>query len=183
MQGNWSRQGKNSYKQKTIKMDTIECLKQRRCVREFLDKEISDNILKDIVDCARLAPSAINIQPWEFIVVKNKKLLKEIADLTDYGKFIKDSAACVIVVCKDTKYYLEDGCIASENILLAARAYGIGGCFVAGDKKSYCRDVLKLLEVPEDYKLVSILPLGYCSSFPKLPKKRELNEVFHLNKF
>jgi len=163
-------------------MDAIECIKKRRCVREYLNKEISDKIIKDIIDCARLAPSARNIQPWEFIVIKDKKHLKSIAEMTDYGKFIKDAAICIIVICKDTKYYLEDGCNASMNILLSARAYGIGGCWIAGDKKAYAEKILKFLEVKGGYKLISLLPLGYCKDFPKEPEKRKIEEVMHIEK-
>jgi len=162
-------------------MKQTDIIKQRRCVRAYSKKTIPIDILKDIVDCARLAPSANNVQPWEFIVVAEKDTLKKIADITDYGKFIKDAAACIIVICKDTKYYLEDGCAAAENILLAARMHNIGSCWVAGDKKSYAKEILGLLEVPEGFKLISIIPLGYTSKFPEPHDKR--TDVAHFEKF
>lgn len=165
-------------------MKAIDCLKERRSIRDYKDKKIPKKVLKEIIDCGRLAPSARNVQPWEFIVVTKDKKLKELASLAEYGGFIRKAAACVVVVCKDSKYYLEDGCIASENILLAARAHGIGSCWVAGDKKNYADDVLDLLDVEEDHKLVSLLSLGYPKEeFPKPHGKRELDEVLHWEKF
>jgi len=163
-------------------VDAIEAIKNRRSIRKYSNKEISQDILKDIVDCARLAPSANNIQPCEFVVITNKIKLREISEITDYGKFIENAVACIIVACKEAKYYLEDGCAATENILVAAKAYDIGSCWVAGDKKPYAGEILKLLEFPQGYKLVSIIPLGYPNEAPK-PMKRYLNEVLHLEKF
>jgi len=164
-------------------MDALECLKTRRCIRQYKDEPIDKKILKEIVDAARLAPTARNIQPWHFVVVTGKETLKKIADLTDHGKHIADAAACVVVCCEDTKYYLEDGCTASENILLAAKSFDISSCWVAGDKKGYCEGIKKLLEIPQDYKVVSLLPLGYAVSEVQPHDKKELDEVLHWEKF
>lgn len=164
-------------------MDALECIKTRRCIRDYRDKKIEKEILKEIIDAARLAPTARNIQPWHFVVVTEKETLRKIAELTDYGKFIADAVACIIVCCEDTKYYLEDGCNASENILLAAKSFGIGSCWVAGDKKDYCKNVKKLLEIPNGYKVISLLSLGYPISEVQPPDKKELDDVLHWEKF
>jgi len=163
--------------------ETINIIKKRRSHRSYLDKPISREIIAEIIDCARLAPSAYNLQLWEFVAVTNKEVLKKIASVTDYGKFIKNSLACVIVLSKDTKYYLEDGCAATENIIIAAESFGIGSCWVAGDKKEYCKDILEFIGAPQDYKVVSILPLGYYYKETNLPKKRALKDVLHWEKF
>lgn len=162
-------------------MDAIQCLKKRRAVRSFEDKEIDKEILKDIIDCARLAPSARNEQKWEFIVITDENTLEKVASMTGQN-FIKEAGACVAVVSEDYKYYLEDGAAASENILLAARSYRIGSCWVAGDKKPYAENILKLLNIPEGYKLVSLLALGY-GQFPEPHGKRELEDVLHWQHF
>ena len=163
-------------------MKVLKVIKERRSVRSFQRKEIPKEILEDLVDCGRLAPTAINIQPWEFIVVREREMLRKVADITDYGKFIAEASACVIVVCKDTKYYLQDGSAATENILLAAEDYGVGSCWVAGDKKRYAAEILELVGVPPGYRLVSLIALGYPKSKPK-PEKRSLKEVIHWEKF
>jgi len=163
-------------------MDAIEALKTRRSIRQYINKEIPKELLEIMVDCGRLAASARNEQPWEFIVVTDKSLKEKIAETTDHGKFIKDAGACIVVVCKETKYYLEDGSAATQNILVAGRALGLGTCWVAGDKKTYCDEILKLLDVPSGYKLVSLIAVGYPAFTPN-PPKRSLKEVLHWNKF
>lgn len=164
-------------------MDAIEALKTRRSVRKYLEKPVPKEIIEDILDTARLAPSANNIQPWEFVVVTNAELRQKIAQITDYGKFIAHAPVCIIVFCKDTKYYLEDGSAATENILVAARAYGLGTCWVAGDKKRYVDQIRELVGVPADYKLVSLVSLGYPAETPSPPAKRKLTEMVHWEKF
>lgn len=163
-------------------MDALTVLKERRSIRRFQRKEITKDIIEDIVDCGRLATTAVNIQPWEFIAVTDAGVKRKIADVTDYGKFIAQAPLCIVVFCRDTKYYLEDGCAATENILLAAKAYGLGSCWVAGDKKRYAEDIRKLLNVPERYKLVSLIAIGYPAESPS-PSKRSLQEVLHWDRW
>jgi nitroreductase len=159
-------------------MDAIEVLKTRRSVRAYKAEPVPREIIEDIIDCGRLAATAVDIQPWEFVVVTEPARLRRIADITDYGKFIADAPACVVVLCQDTKYYLEDGSAATENILLAARAHGLGSCWVAGDKKHYAPDICRLVGAPRGYRLVSLIPIGYPAEIQE-PAKRPLAEVLH----
>lgn len=164
-------------------MEGLELLKKRRSVRQYLLKQVPKELLKKIVDAGRMAATAINIQPWEFIVVTDPDKRKAIAEICDYGKFIKDAGACIVVVAKDTKYYLEDGSAATENILLAATELGLGSCWVAGDKKPYADKILKFLGVPEGYRLISSVSIGYPAGEPTTPVKRALREVIHWERF
>jgi len=164
-------------------MKTEEALKTRRSVRIYSPKSVPKDLITQLIDCARLAPTARNEQPWEFIAITGKEMLKKVAEQTDHGRFIANSPCCIAVFCQDTKYYLEDGCAATENILLAAHELGLGACWVAGDKKPYLENVRELLGVPAGYKLVSLVPLGYSESKPMLPRKRSLQEVLHWEKF
>lgn len=156
-------------------MDGLVMLKTRRSIRKYTNEQIPDSIIEEIIDCARLAPTANNKQPWLFVVVKNEELKRKIAEITDYGKFIKDAYCCIAVFCEDTKYYLEDGSAATENILLAAWYFGIGSCWVAGDKKVYADKIKDVLNIKNSYKLVSLISLGY-------PDKNELEKVKKINK-
>ena len=166
-------------------MDALEILKTRRSVREYSDKEIAKDLLEKIVDAGRFAPTARNVQPWEFIIITEAPTLKKIGELAENGRFLAETRACIAVFCSDTKYYLEDGCAATCNILLAAASLGIGSCWVAGDKKDYCAEVAKILNVPIAYKLVSLVALGYPK--PKdsfhIAEKRSLKEMIHWEKF
>ena len=120
-------------------MENLELLCVRRSIRMFQNKSIIREDLEKLVDSARFAPTARNVQPWEFVLVTDKDKLIELAKLAENGRFIAQAAACIAVFCVDTKYYLEDGCAATCNILLAATALGIGSCWVAGDKKPYAQ--------------------------------------------
>jgi nitroreductase len=163
--------------------ETIKAIKTRRSHRAYLGKPVTKEMLSEIIDCARLAPSAVNIQPWEFVVVTDKAMLKKISELATYGKFIKNAGACVIVLCKESDYYLEDGCAATENILIAAESLDIGSCWVAGNNKSYCKDIMEAIGTPKGYKIASILSLGYYEKPVSPPRKRALKDVLHWEKF
>jgi nitroreductase len=163
-------------------MDAIECIKTRRSVRSFKKESVDRSVIEDIVDCGRLAATAINIQPWQFIAVTDAATRSKIASITDYGKFIAEAPCCIAVFCEKVKYYLEDGSAATQNILLAAHAHGLGSCWVAGDKKPYCAEVARLLGVPDSHTLVSLVAIGYPASVSSPPKKA-LSEVLHWEKF
>ena len=163
-------------------MDAIEMLKTRRAVRAYTGEPVPKKIIADIVDCGRLAATAINIQPWEFVVVIDPALRRRLAETTDHGKFIADAPVCVVVLCQDTKYYLEDGSAATENILLAARAHGLGACWVAGDKKPFASEICRLVGAPQNFKLVSLIPIGYPAESPE-KTKRPLSAVLHWEKY
>jgi len=163
-------------------MDAIEALKTRRCVRAYLNKPVPREIIEDLVDCGRLAASAINIQPCEFVVVTDAAVRQQLAGISDYGRFIADAPVCILVLSKDTKYFLEDGSAATQNILLAARAHGLGACWVAGDKKPYAPEICGLLGAPEGYRLVSMVPLGYPAENPS-KAKRPLSDVLHWERY
>jgi len=166
-------------------MDAFEVLKTRRSIRSFKDKTIPKGVIEKIVDAGRFAATARNVQAWEFVAVTSRDILKKLADLAENGRFIASAATCIAVFSTDTKYYLEDGCAATQNMMLAARAEGIGSCWVAGDKKPYCADVAKLLDAPPSYKLVSLIPLGYPESKEAFfaAEKKSLKDMLHWEKF
>jgi nitroreductase len=163
-------------------MDCIEALKTRRCVRAYTGEPVSREAIEDIADCGRLAATARNIQPWEFVAVTDRQTLCAIAAVAEFGSFIAQAAACIVVLCEDGRYYLEDGCNASQNMLVAAHAHGLGACWVAGDKKPYADQVRRMLGAPERYKLVSLLAIG-CPAEKPVKEKRPLSEVLHWERF
>ena len=163
-------------------MDSVEALKTRRSVRAYSSQAVAREVIADLIDCGRLAASANNAQPWEFVAVTDRGMLSRIAAATDYGRFIAGAAACIVVLSRDTKYYLEDGSAATENILVAARAHGLGGCWVAGDKKSYAPAVCSLVGAPAGYRLISLVSIGYPAEQPH-KHKRPLADVLHWETF
>ena len=163
-------------------MDALEAMRTRRSVRVYDTRPVPREHLEALVDCGRLAATARNEQPWEFVVITDAVTRRRIAALTDHGRFLADAPACIAVFCRDGKYYLEDGCAATQNLLVAARAQGLGSCWVAGDKKEYVERVRDLLGVPGDCRLVSLVAVGYPGAIPQ-PAKRRLDEVLHWERY
>ena len=159
-------------------MDALTALRTRRSIRRYQDRQVPREALETIVDCGRLAATARGVQPWEFVVVTEPGMRAKIAAITEYGKFIANTPAAIIVLCHDTKYFLEDGSAATQNLLVAATALGLGSCWVAGDKKPYADDLRRLLGAPDDCKLIAIVAVGYPDEQP-IREKRPLDEVLH----
>jgi len=164
-------------------MDALTALKTRRSVRAYRLDAVPAALIEDIVDCGRLAATARNVQPWEFVVVTEAAARKRLAAMIDTGRFIADATVCIVVFCRDVKYYLEDGSAALQNILLAAHAHGLGSCWVAGDKKPYCTAVAQMLGASADRKLVGLVAIGYAVNASSMPPKRSLNDVLHRDRF
>ncbi|ABX32582.1 nitroreductase [Petrotoga mobilis SJ95] len=191
-------------------MDVIEIIKQRRCIRKFKQDPIDDEILKELVDCARLAPCASNKQPLEFIIVKDKETCEKVFENLGWASYIspkgtpkegeKPTAYIFILVNKQraTKWIGHDIGAAFENILLAAWSKGIGGCPIVTINR---KNVREILNVPDDYEIDTVIPLGYKGhdSFAEnndekveyymdengnfhVPK-RPLEKVIHFDKF
>ncbi len=155
----------------------VTVIRSRHSVRKYKGDPVEDKIIKDALDCARLAPTARNEQPWLFGTVKDLETLKKIADMTDHGTFIADARVCFAIFGKrDAKYYLEDCCAATVQLMLGLQAWGVGSCWVAGEKKEYAEDVRKLLNVPDEYTLVSLIPAGYPAEIT-IAKKQALEDL------
>jgi len=164
-------------------MDALEALRTRRSCRRFTAREVTHDLIEKVVDAGRLAATARNDQPWEFVAVTDKAARRDIAAMTDYGPFIADAPVCIAVLAKDTKYYLEDGSAAAQNILLAAHALGLGACWVAGDKKPYAPQVVERVGGPSGVRLVALVAMGWPEGALPKPAKRSLSEVLHWEKF
>lgn len=163
-------------------MDAMAALTTRRSVRKYKPDPVARDVLEKIVNAGRLAPTARNVQPWAFVVVTDAERRRHLAGITEYGKFIADAPACIVVLSKDTRYYLEDGSAATTNMLNAAAACGLGGCWVAGDKKAYAAEIVAACGAPPDMKLVALIALGYAAEMPT-PSKKPLSEVLHWEKW
>ncbi len=164
-------------------MKALEALRTRRSVRRYQDRPVAPEVLEQIVDAGRLAATARNGQPWEFVVLTDLDLKAQVAAATDHGKFIADGPAAIAVFCQESKYYLEDGAAATQNILVAAHSLGLGACWIAGDKKEYAPAIGKLLGAPQQMRLVSLVALGYPQDQLPEKEKRPLSDVLHWEHF
>ena len=155
----------------------ITVIRSRHSVRKYKPDHVSDAIIRDALDCAHLAPTARNEQPWLFGTVTNGETLQKIAELADNGKFIAGARVCFAVFGKrDAKYYLEDCCAATVQLILGLQAHGVGSCWVAGEKKDYAERVRELLNVPAEYALVSLISAGYPEELT-IAKKKDLASI------
>ncbi|MFH1478236.1 MAG: nitroreductase family protein [Candidatus Omnitrophota bacterium] len=165
-------------------MEFFEIIKNRKSVRSYSDKKVEKSLIEQIIDAGRLAATARNEQPWEFIVIYDKKILKKICGMCPNGPFIKDASCLIAVFSKDTKYYIEDCSAATQNMLLAIEALGLGGCWVAGDKKDYVETIRGMLDVPSGHRLVSMISVGYPKDPKEGPKaKKAIKEMLHWEKW
>lgn len=165
-------------------MDALTAIATRHSTRTFTAEPMTREQLETIVNAGRFAPSARGDAPWTFVTVTEAATRKRLAELTEGGgAFIAEAPACVAVFCKPTKYYIEDGCLAAQNMLIAATALGIQSCWVAGDKKPYAGAIGNLLFAPADHKLVALLVFGHGASAGQPAPKPVLGDVLRWERF
>ena len=177
-------------------MDLMEGLLTRRSVRQYQDKPIDKETIKEIIKAAQYSPTAHNRQPWEFLVVDDKEFLAELRHIQRWTSFAKN-AACVVFVCgdieksfnrnkEDEKWsFIDVDCaIATENLLLAAWAKGIGTCYCGAAPMQRVVDALsEKLNLPENIRPFAIVPMGYPLEDPKQPDNRYDPEKIHWGKW
>jgi len=162
----------------------LDLILSRRSIRRYEDKDLPEEVLQQILEAGRQAPSAVNRQPFRFIVVNDHDLLKNLCDNL-INRFVKH-APIVIVGCADVKSLLTgkwaivDTSIAMQNMVIAAWALGIGSCWIGGCNE---KEIKKLLKIPDKWKFVALLTLGYPAEQPKPRRKRQLEQIFSFNIF
>ena len=150
-------------------MDAMEAILGRRSIRCYGDTKIPEEILLQVLEAGRWAPSASNFQPWTFIVVRDSKLRNELARAATYGKFLAEAPVAIAVVIDpwSSNHPVEDGAAATMNMLLAAYALGLGSCWVGSYNSSYEDQAGRILGIPNDRRLLSIIALGYAAEAPE----------------
>lgn len=177
---------------------TMEIILNRRSIRRFEDKEISEGILHDILEAARWAPSWGNSQCWEIIIVKNKDQKKELASTLSKknpATLTVQHAPVVLAMCAELKksgfykgtavtklgdWFMYDLGIATQNITLAAHALGLGSVIVG----AFDHDKAKgLLNLPKGFEVASLVPIGYPAHSPPPPTRKKIEDFCHPEKF
>ena len=170
-------------------MSILNIIKTRRSIRDFKDQTISDDNIEKILDAARLAPSGGNRQSWKFVYVKDPQVLRMMKNCSP-GFYGEATAAIAICLEDDKEAFgrtdysnvvgIMDVGFAAENILVAAHALELGGCAIASFNQSGIR---KVLEIPDGWRPMLLVSLGYPGKVPKAPKKKSLSEVVYLDRF
>ena len=191
-------------------MTLYDLITSRRTIRQFKRKSIPKDVLRKLVNAARLAPSAANLQPLEFIVVDDEEMREKIFSCLHWAAYIapegnpkpgKEPVAYIVVLI-NTKIrdrgFERDAGAAIENILLTAWAEGIGSCWVISIDRS---KVHQVLNIPDHYNIDSVIAMGYPAEKPLLEEtedtikywkdeegrlhvpKRKLEDMIHFNKY
>jgi nitroreductase len=161
-------------------LDTLDAIRDRRSIRQFTGEGVPRADLQTIVDCGRLAASGSNRQPWEFVVVTNRPVLESLAIVGDW--IVKAGAVVAVVMDSSSRWWVEDGAAAIENMLLASVALGFGACWVEGDALQREDKLKDLLGVPASKRLMALVPIGVAARVPVVDKK-PLVEVLHWEKY
>lgn len=173
-------------------MDFYEVVRTRRSIRSYKPDPIPEEVLNRILEVVRIAPSGSNRQPWKFIIVRDGGLKRRLASACQNQGFIAD-APVVIVACGYNIHYnrggymgdmsmLVDGSIAFTHLILAARAEGLGTCWIGAFNNE---EIKGILNIPEDMNVVAITPLGYPrdEGFTGPGPRKSLTEITTIDKF
>jgi nitroreductase len=168
-----------------IHMGIIDILRSRRSIRKYKATPVEDEKLNTVLEAARWAPSAGNRQPWEFVVAKDPSIRNRIADVAPYGGFIAYAPVMIAVVVdpkKDPIHYIEDGAIATTHIMLAAHALDLGTCWVGAFESPYEDDAKRVLGIPANLRVLSLVSLGYPAE-ERTSTRKDAREIIHYEKY
>ncbi len=164
---------------------TLALIKSRRSIRKYLPDPVPDEMVEQILEAGRWAPSATNRQPWSFIVVRDEAIRKRVAQHAAYY-FVRwahvEEAPLLIVLCGDRssrvyrRFLHEDVALAGGQMMLQARALGLGTCWVGGlDNKA----IAGVLRIPSHVEVVGLLTVGFPARQPRPPRRKPLADLVH----
>jgi nitroreductase len=173
-------------------MNVLEAIKGRRSIRAFQNKAVLPKIIEELIDAATWAPSAGNIQPWEFIIIRESKIKKSLAEAALNQSSIEE-APVIIIVCANenrssegyetrgkTLYCIQDTAAATENLLLFAYSIGLGTCWIGAFREEEVKEILK---IPDGIRPVAMIPVGYPAEIPMPRRRRPMRLIVHYEKF
>lgn len=147
--------------------DVLAFFTRRRSVRTYQDRPVEEEKIELLLRAAMSAPSACNCQPWEFVVVRDSEVLRQLREGLVMGRY---NAPCAIAVCGNTQLakgfdstWMQDCCAAMENLLLAAAAIGLGSVWICAVNPSPEKAIVKTLNLPAHVKPVALAYVGYAA--------------------
>jgi len=165
-----------------IKVDILTLLKSRRSVRIYQDKPIPQDLLTQILEAGRWAPTGANLQPWHFVVVRDSETRKRIGEVARFF-FIKwshvEKAPVLLVLGFDTrkgKYGRYDVTLAGGNMMTMATSFGLGTCWIGAFDEEKVKEIL---EIPENIEVIGLITLGYPNEKIEIPSRVELEKIVH----
>jgi nitroreductase len=163
-------------------MDVTKAIRDRRSVRSYENKDIPQEVLLKVLEAARLAPSANNRQPWKFVVVREAAKRAALAKAAKEQQFVAEAPVVIAAVAMEPERvmtcgvptYAVDLAIAVDHMTLAAVDQGLGSCWIGA---FYQEDVRKILKIPDEYKVATLLTLGYPRDQARFKNRKPLDEI------
>jgi nitroreductase len=168
--------------------DILEVIKKRRSVRSFKEQDLPQDMVEKLLEAARWAPSAGNVQPWAFVVVRSQETKQKLSTAASSQKSLEE-APIVIVVCADeeraeesygvrgkTLYCLQDTAAAVQNILLTACSLGLGSCWIGAFREE---EVRRTINAPKTMRPVALIPIGYPNETPPARGRRLTSKIMY----
>ena len=165
-------------------MEVYECVRSRLAVREFKPDPVSDRLVTRILQAARWAPSSRNRQPWHFIVIRDREVLRRIGQIASSGPYIAQAPLAIAVAMENVNRAELDAGRVLQQMELTAWSEGLGGCFVGLRGEEQTR-VKELLGIPQEMQLMTVMPFGYPTEAANAGSKRRkpLSEIAHRERF
>ena len=163
-------------------MSCIDLILKRRSIRKYSNEPVSEIVKSNILEAGRQAPSAVNSQPWHFIVVDDPILKKRLASMGLFRSFIQDCSFIVVGLYNKRNLIARrwgqvDTIIALQNMVLAAQVQGVGSCWI-GDLSG---DIKGLLGIPKNLEVVALVSFGIPAEDPGIKSKKKPEKIFHYN--
>lgn len=165
-------------------MNCIDQILSRRSIRRFKDETVSEEVLNNILEAGRLAPSATNNQPWYFVVVRDSKG-KDACDYQGFNRWVMEASFIIVGFYRASEVIIEklslmDVTIALQNMVVAGWVQGVASCWMGAFDEIKLRTVL---ELPSDAKIVGAVAFGIADHIPKPLPKKQLNQIVHFDKW
>lgn len=159
----------------------IETIENRHSHRDFEERDVEEEVIKEILKAASYSPSARAAYPWSLIVVRDKETRKALSKVTPYAGFIAESPVAIVVASEETREWIEDCSIVAEHIQLEATEQGLGSCWAhmishEDESRDSEKVVKELLSLPKDYRVLCAIALGYPSEEKPPHEESELEE-------
>lgn len=167
-----------------MSVDILELIKTRRSIRKYRRDTVSEEEINKILEAGRWAPSADNSQPWRFIVLRSHEVRKKLADTLAWGRFFAQAPLGIVVTINPmaSNHPVEDGAAATQNMLLEAHSLGLGACWIGTYGEAYEASAKKVLDVPENERLVSVIAIGHPAETRQKTRK-ELGELTFIDRY
>ena len=170
-------------------MDVSEAIRKRFSVRAYKDKPVEEERLNSVLEAARNAPSAGNVQEWHFVVVRDRETRQKLIDVAAGQKFVGQAPVVIAACASNTDHVMRCGqlaypidiAIAIDHMTLQATEVGLGTCWIGSFHEDRARE---LLGIPPDIRIVQLLTLGYPATDPPATKPRKpLDDIIHYDKW